>query len=196
MCLIVTRYHQTIPSKTNKSLQKITFPTKFSTSVNKKHYSNTEEVIKDLQENVIPYINEKRKSMRCWSICTTDLRCFSWPENRSSNFFPPIWLIISTLVLAINKWVQDFMKQNINKWFAIQLRNELESGKELENIMIKFILSTMKLFYAVWWIEGYNQLTLFHWKEIILASWKALSISAALKDGLIGFLIDPVNEIL
>ena len=45
---------------------------------------------------------------------------------------------------------QDFMKQNINKWFAIQLRNELESGKELENIMIKFILSTMKLFYAVW----------------------------------------------
>ena len=42
------------------------------------------------------------------------------------------------------------MKQNINKWFAIQLRNELESGKELENIMIKFILSTMKLFYAVW----------------------------------------------
>ena len=54
----------------------------------------------------------------------------------------------------------------------------------------------MKLFYAVWWIEGYNQLTLFHWKEIILASWKALSISAALKDGLIGFLIDPVNEIL
>ena len=42
------------------------------------------------------------------------------------------------------------MKQNINKWLAIQLRNELESGKELENITIKFILSTMKLFYAVW----------------------------------------------
>ena len=129
MCLIVTRYHQNIPSKTNKSLQKITFPTKFSTSVNKKHYSNTEEVIKDLQENVIPYINEKRKSMRCWSICTTDLRCFSWPENRSSNFFPPIWLIISTLVLAINKWVQDFMKQNINKMVCNTIKKWIRKWK-------------------------------------------------------------------
>ena len=40
--------------KTHQSLPKITFPAKFSTSVNEKHYSNTEEVIKHLQEIVIP----------------------------------------------------------------------------------------------------------------------------------------------
>ena len=29
------------------------------------------------------------------------------------------------------------MKQKFNEWFATQLRNELKSGKELENITIK-----------------------------------------------------------
>ena len=47
--------------KTDPSLPKITFPAKFSTSVNEKHYSNTEEVTKHLQEIVIPYVNEERK---------------------------------------------------------------------------------------------------------------------------------------
>ena len=47
--------------KTDQSLPKIAFPAKFSTSVNEKHYSNTEEVIKHLQETVIPYVNEERK---------------------------------------------------------------------------------------------------------------------------------------
>ena len=47
--------------KTNQSLPEITFPAKFNTIVNEKHYSNTEEVIKHLQEIVIPYLNGKRK---------------------------------------------------------------------------------------------------------------------------------------
>ena len=47
--------------KTDQSLLKITFPAKFSTSINEKHYSNTDEVIKHLQEIVIPYVNEERK---------------------------------------------------------------------------------------------------------------------------------------
>ena len=34
-----------------------------------------------------------------------------------------------------------------------------------------------------------------HGKEIILGGWRASGISAAVKDGLIGFHIDPFNEI-
>ena len=29
----------------------------------------------------------REKNRRCWSICTIDMGRFSWPENRSSNFF-------------------------------------------------------------------------------------------------------------
>ena len=50
--------------KTVQSLPKMTYLAKFSTSVNEKHYSNTEEVIKHLQGIVIPYVNETRKKNR------------------------------------------------------------------------------------------------------------------------------------
>ena len=72
------------------------------------------------------------------------------------------------------------------------LRNELESGKKLENVTIKFLLSRMK---PGWLIDCYNQLILSHRKEIILAGWRASGISAGVDDGLIGFLVDLFNEI-
>ena len=49
--------------KTDQSLPKITFPAKFSSNVNKKHYSIAEEVIKHLQGIFIPYVNEERKKI-------------------------------------------------------------------------------------------------------------------------------------
>ena len=51
------------------------------------------------------------------------------------------------------------------------LRNELESGKKLENITIKFLLSTMKPLHAGWLIDCYDQLISSHRKEIILGGW-------------------------
>ena len=76
-----------------------------------------------------------------------------------------------------------------------KLRNELESGKKLENITIKFILLTMKPLHTWWLIDCYNQLISSHRKEIILAGWRASGISAAVEDDLIGFLVDLFNEI-
>ena len=46
--------------KTSQSFPKITFPTGFSLSANEKHFSNTEESIKFLEEIIVPYIDEKR----------------------------------------------------------------------------------------------------------------------------------------
>ena len=131
---------------------------------------------------------------------------FSWPENRSGtsllqeqkilNEYVPNILTdyFQVLDLTVNKSVKDFMKQKFNEWFATRLRNELESGKELE-ITINFLLSTTKSLHAGWLIDCYNQLTSPHGKEIILAGCRASGISAAVEDGFIGFLIDPLNEI-
>ena len=99
------------------------------------------------------------------------------------------------LDLTVNKWVKNFMKQKFSEWFVTQLRNELESGKELENVTIKFLSSTMKPLHAGWLIDCCNQLTSSHGKEITLAGWRASGISAAVEDDLVGFLIDPFNEI-
>ena len=60
----ILSFHIIYRGRTDQSLPKITYPAKFSTSVNEKHCSNTDEVIKHLQEIVIPYANKERKKIR------------------------------------------------------------------------------------------------------------------------------------
>ena len=132
---------------------------------------------------------------------------FSWPEDRSGNFFTTRAKILNEYVpnnitdyfqfldLTVNKWMKDFMKQKFNEWFPTQFRNELESGKELQNIIIKFLLSITKPLHGGWLINYYDQLTSSHEKKLVLAGWRASGISPVVEDGLIGFLIDPFKEI-
>ena len=60
---------KTLPSqaiykgKTKQSFPKINFPAGFSLSANFKHHSNTEEVLKHLEEIVIPYVSAERKEI-------------------------------------------------------------------------------------------------------------------------------------
>ena len=76
----------------------------FLQSVNKKHYSNTEEVIKHLQEIVIPYVNEERKkvgnadqyALLIWHACRgqkTEATTSLLQEQKILNEYVPIWYI-------------------------------------------------------------------------------------------------------
>ena len=70
--------------------------------------------------------------------------------NNMTNYF-------QVLDLTVNKWVKDFMEKKFNEWFATQLRNELEHGKELENVTIKFLLSAVRPLHAGWLIQSVLQ---------------------------------------
>ena len=179
------------------SLPKIIFLAKFSTSVNEKHYSNTEKVIKHRRKKIG---DADQYALLIWDLFRgqkTEAVTSLLQEQKILNEYVPNNMTdhFQVLNLTVSKWVKDFMKQKFNEWFATQLRNELESGKELENITMKSLLSTMKPLHAGWLIDCYNQLTLSHRKEIKLAGWRASGISATVEDGLIGFLIDLFNEI-
>ena len=50
-------------SKTNESLQKVTFPEEFSLSANEKNYSNEKESLKFLDEFILSYIQQERKNL-------------------------------------------------------------------------------------------------------------------------------------
>ena len=50
--------------KTNQSLPRFKFPESFSLSENPKHYSNTLESIKIIDEVRIPYVNAQREILR------------------------------------------------------------------------------------------------------------------------------------
>ena len=121
--------------KTDQSLPKITFPEKFNTSANEKHYSNTEEVIKHLQEIVIPYVNEERiciYALLIWGLFrdqkTEVVTCLIQWQKVLNDYVPNNMTdYFQVLDLTVNKWVKEFMKQKFNEWFATQLRNELGS---------------------------------------------------------------------
>ena len=112
------------------------------------------------------------------------------PNNMTSNF--------QVLDLTVNKWVKGIMMNKFNKWFAETLRKELDAGKSLDEISIKFKLTTMKPLHVKWVINVFNQLSSFEGKKVILDRWKALGILDALGRGLAGFsvsFVDPYYEI-
>ena len=90
------------------------------------------------------------------------------------------------------------MMDKFNKWFTETLRKELDAGKSLDEISIKFKFTAMKPLHAKWVIDVFNQLSSFERKKVILAGWKASRILDALERGQAGFscsFVDPYDEI-
>ena len=168
--------------KTSRSLPKVKFPDGFSLSANEKHYSNTEEVCKQLKEIVIPYVQEEREKMGdleqfalfIWDVfrgqktekVSTLLRenkiLFEFVLNNMTPYF-------QVLDLIVNGWLKHFMSIKFNEWFAGQLRSQLDSKVPIENIDIKFLLTTMKPLHAGWLISSYDKLSSAEGKQVILS---------------------------
>ena len=51
-------------SKTNQSIPQYIFPENFCLSANPKHFSNTEELLKYLDEVIIPYVVKERSESK------------------------------------------------------------------------------------------------------------------------------------
>lgn len=52
------------------------------------------------------------------------------------------------LSLTVNKWKKGIMIDKCKKWLAEALRKDLDSGKSLDEINIKFKLTNMKHLHA------------------------------------------------
>ena len=217
LTLTVTLEGKTLPfqiiyqGKTKQSLPKVVFPEGFSLSANLKHHSNTEEVLKHLSEIVIPYVNAERAklgnldqfALLIWDVFRgqkTDEVTSLLAENKILIEYVPNNMTdeFQVLDLTVNKWLKGVIKGKFQDWFANQLRMELDCGKSLDDINIKFLLSTMKPVHAGWLIDAYNKLSSSDGKSLILSGWKAAGISEALEKGLAGFsrgILDPYSDI-
>ena len=165
-----------------------------------KHHNSTQEVLKHLKEIVIPYVEAERKKFEnpdqfaplIWDVfqgqkteeVTSLLR-----ENNVVNEYVPnnMTADFQVLDLIVSNWVKVSWWIKLNNWFAETLRKELDPGKPLDEISIKFKLTTMKPLHAKWEINVFNQLSSFEGKKVILDRWKALGILDALGRGLAGF---------
>ena len=124
--------------KMKKSLPRYKFPESFSLSVNPKHFSNTEESIKIINEVVVRYVEKERENLgdksqpallildvfrgQMTSEVTTLLQenniFFVTVLNNMTHLFQP-------LDLTMNGFCKSYLKRKFAQWFAQQFDRQL-----------------------------------------------------------------------
>ena len=83
-----------------------------------------------------------------------------------------------------NGFVKRLMKRKFTDWYASQITQAMEEGKELETIEVPLKLSNIKPLHAKWLIEMYNEMTSDEGRKVCLKGWEVSGIKAAVEQGL------------
>ena len=183
--------------KTNQSLPRFKFPDSFSLSVNEKHYSNTSESLKLLNEIIIPYIKSVRASSGIpngqYALVVMDVFMGQMTsevldllrENKIllTNVPPNMTKFYQPLDLTVNGYAKKFMARKFNDWYTGQVSAQLEKGVPIEEIDIKLQLSLLKPLHAGWMVDLYNHMTGDATKSIIDSGWTSSGIKDAVSLG-------------
>ena len=104
--------------------------------------------------------------------------------------------LLQSLHLTVNGYVKKFMRGKFNAWFSLQIGNQLDAGKQLQDIDVPLRLSLLKPWHAEWLVECYNHMTTTAAQNVIQSGWKAAGITEALQVGVKGLRsFDPFQEI-
>ena len=109
--------------------------------------------------------------------------------NNMTQLFQP-------LALTVNGHCKSFLKKKFAEWLSRQFNNQLALGKKVEDIEMKFPLTTIKPIHASWITEFFNHMSTEEGINIILNGWKASGILCAVQDGSAGLPpIDPFQDL-
>lgn len=196
--------------KTKKSIPKVSFPKEFSLSVNPKHFSNTAESVKFLEDVILPFVKEERenlglpkdqKALMIMDAFTgqmtkdvvnkyldSDILIVNVPKNMT-KFYQP-------LDLTVNGFCKKFLKGKFSDWYSSQISKQLASNIPLDDVKIKLQLTTLKPLQAGWIIDFYNEMTSAKGKEIINSGWVSSGIKDAIDLGLQNLpSVDPFEQL-
>ena len=196
--------------KTLQSLPRYQFPQSFSLSFNPKHYSNTSESLKILNEIIIPYVKKIRSSGYIlndqYSLVIMDI--FTGQKTSEvldllnankilvTNVPPNMTKYYKPLDLTVNGYAKKFMSWKFSGWYTQQISLQLEKGVPIDEIDVKLRLSLIKLLHAEWMTHFYNQKTNPDSKKVIESGWLAARIRDAICLGLSNLpSIDSFQEI-
>lgn len=197
--------------KTDRSLPRVAFPKEFSLSVNPKHYSNTEESLKFLDEIIVPYVTNERSKLNLPAnqkvLMIMDVFTGQMTEDVVTRYQKNNILIVNVprnmtkyhqpLDLTVNGYCKRFLKSKFNEWYSNQIAKRLADGVELNDIQVKLLLPILKPLHAGWIIEFYNEMTSSKGLSIIKSGWRASGITDAVNIGLEKLpSIDPFEEII
>ena len=144
----------TYGKKTAQSLPKFKFPESFYLSANSKHFSNTAESLKLLDEIIFPYVKSECERLKLESsqpaslildvfsgqvttlvtdkLAENHMKYVKVPGNMTNLFQP--------LGLTINRSAKGLIKENFTKWYSLEVVKQLDSGKNTEEIEVKLLL--------------------------------------------------------
>ena len=174
--------------KTKQSLPCYKFPESFSLSVNPKHFSNTEELIKIINEIVVPYVEKEMEKLgdksqpallildifrgQMTSEVTTLLQenniFFVTVPNNMTHLFQP-------LDLTVNGFCKSYLKRKFTQWFAQQFDRQLALFKKVEDIEMKFQLTEIKPIHTNWISKFYNHMSTDEGSKVIINGWRNLA---------------------
>lgn len=196
--------------KTQKSFPRVDFPTSFSLSANEKHFSNTQESLKLLDEIIMPYVEKERDMLQLAhdqpALLIIDV--FSGQMTKpvidkiNDNYIklvkipPNMTHIFQPLDLTVNGAAKAYMKKRFTEWYSACIVQELDNGKDVESISIQLKMSVLKPLQAQWIIDLFDYFTSEKGREIISNGWKAAFITEAISSGTSGLEpLDPFSSV-
>ena len=88
------------------------------------------------------------------------------------------------------------MRGKFNAWYSLQIGNQLNAGKQLQDIDVPLRLSLLKPCHAEWLVECYNHMTTTVAQNVIQSGWETAGITEALQVGVKGLeSLDPFQQI-
>ena len=195
--------------KTEASYPKVKFSSSFSLSANPKHFSNTAELLKLINEVIVPYVDEQRKTLGDANQAAlliidvfrgqmTDPVLEALKENKIIlvKIPPNMTHIYQPLDLTVNRSTKAFFKRKFTEWYSQEIHKQLEEGKKIDQVDVVLRLSVLKPLHAKWIIEFYNDMTSGKGKDVIANGWKSAGMMEALKSGQNGIgNLDPFGDI-
>ena len=97
--------------------------------------------------------------------------------------------------MTVNGSAKRFTRKEFLTYYSTIVQQQLECGKDVEDIEVDFRLTTLKPLHAQWLVNMYNFFTIPNGKEIILKGWKKAGISGLLDGTTVLPPEDPFKEI-
>ena len=108
------------------------------------------------------------------------------PANMT-HFFQP-------LDLTVNGSAKTYMRKQFVTYYTAAVKQQMDSGIQLEDIEIDFRLTVLKPLHAQWMVNMFNFFTTDKGKEVITKGWKRSGITSVLDGTLFLPIEDPFEE--
>ena len=127
-----------------------------SLSVNEKHFSNTQESLKLIEDIINPYVKEERKRLGRKSDQMVLLIIDVFRGQMAETVINILKEYNICLIKVSVNITGIFQPHKFTQWYMSQIQRGMESGKDIDEIEVKLNLTTLKPLHAAWIMEFYN----------------------------------------